>query len=104
MESEIFQDGFQKSMKMYGLKYEVIVTDGDSDVYSSIVNSGVYDKYNIIPISIRRYNHLQRNLYKHLDKIAKTAAPTGTDKKEYISLREFRKPGYKYFVMLYLNA
>ena len=89
METQIILEGFQKSVEMYGLIYKILVSDGDSDVYTAIVNSKVYEKYNVIPIRIRCYNHLQRNLYKHLDKIAKAAAPKQSPyKKEYISLRK----------------
>ncbi|KAL7292069.1 hypothetical protein TKK_0014344 [Trichogramma kaykai] len=88
MESAILLEGFQDSIHTHKVLYKVMVADGDTNAFKTLEDSGVYDAYDLMPIRIRCYNHLQRNLYKKLDTIGKAPTPAGQARKQYIPLRK----------------
>ncbi|KAJ3661954.1 hypothetical protein Zmor_006326 [Zophobas morio] len=59
MESEILVQGFKSSLAMYGIKYHRLIGDGDSSVYSKIVEARPYVDTTVEKIECR--NHLLRN-------------------------------------------
>ena len=59
MESEILVQGFKSSLAMYGIKYHRLIGDGDSSVYSKIVEARPYVDTTVEKIECR--NHLVRN-------------------------------------------
>uniref|UniRef100_A0ABD2WAJ3 Mutator-like transposase domain-containing protein n=1 Tax=Trichogramma kaykai TaxID=54128 RepID=A0ABD2WAJ3_9HYME len=88
MESAILLEGFQDSVHTHKVLYKVMVADGDANAFKMLEDSGVYDAYDLMPVRIRCYNHLQRNLYKKLDTIGKAPTPAGQARKQYIPLRK----------------
>uniref|UniRef100_A0ABD2XTU8 Ubiquitin-like protease family profile domain-containing protein n=1 Tax=Trichogramma kaykai TaxID=54128 RepID=A0ABD2XTU8_9HYME len=69
MESAILLEGFQDSIHTHKVLYKVMVADGDANAFKTLEDSAVYDAYDLMPVRIRCYNHLQRNLNKKLDTI-----------------------------------
>ena len=82
MESDAILEGFKSSITEHGLIYKIIVTDGDSNVHKTLVDRNVYGDYNLIPIRIRCYNHLQRNLCTKLTAVSNTTQAKGSEKIE----------------------
>lgn len=78
MESESILEGFQESIAKHNLIYKYIVTDGDSNVYKTLTDNNVYEDYKLVPVRIRCYNHLLRNLCGKLHEISNSNQPFGT--------------------------
>lgn len=88
MESEILVEGFKSSIEMHGLIYKTVISDGDSNVFKSIIDNNVYKEHNLLPSNIRCYNHLHRNLSNKLQAIAQTVQKQGTKRiKNFSKLR-----------------
>lgn len=66
MESDIFVDGFQKSLELHGIKYNPFIADGDSSVYKRLNDANPYST-KITKIECR--NHLLRNFWRKLREI-----------------------------------
>ena len=53
MESEILLQGFKLSEEMYGIKYNILIGDGDSSTYKKIVDSRPYNDLSVEKIECR---------------------------------------------------
>lgn len=60
METDIMVEGFKSSMEIYNLKYLELVGDGDSSVYSNILQAKPYGN-----VMIECVNHLLRNFSRN---------------------------------------
>lgn len=69
MEADIIVDGFLSSVEMYGVKYGVFVADGDSSVYSRILQARPYDDLTVEKVECT--NHLLRNYDRKLRETVK---------------------------------
>jgi len=67
METDIISEGFKTSIESYGLVYSKFIGDGDSSVFSSIID--VYDTIKVEKIEC--INHIVRNFNTKLYDIAK---------------------------------
>lgn len=73
MESDIFVEGFQISVDLYGIKYNPFIADGDSIVHKRLNDANPYGT-KITKIECR--NHLLRNFWRKLrEMIAYTKHP-----------------------------
>lgn len=59
MEADIILEGFQQSLQMYGAIYGTILADGDSNVYSKLIECRPYSSYTVEKIECT--NHLLGN-------------------------------------------
>lgn len=66
MESDTFVEGFQKSIELYGIKYNPFIADGDSSVHKRINEA---DPYGTKIVKIECRNHLLRNFWRKLREI-----------------------------------
>lgn len=64
MESEILVEGFKKSLEMHNLIYGRLISDGDANTYSKILQARPYDKFTVEKVECR--NHLLRNFCNKL--------------------------------------
>lgn len=67
MEADIIVDGFKKSMELYGVKYDTLIADGDSSVYSALLKANIYQGTHIKKIGCS--NHIIKNHNKRLRKL-----------------------------------
>ena len=70
-EASIIEEGFQKSMDMYNVKYSKMIGDGDSNVYKSILDSRPYDDITVEKVECK--NHLLKNVCSKLKDIARNS-------------------------------
>lgn len=66
MEQDIIVEGFRQSLEQHGLVYKYYIGDGDSSVYSRIVEKVSYGR-NVIKLECA--NHITRNLHDGLRKL-----------------------------------
>lgn len=59
MEADIIVEGFQRSIETYNVVYGTILADGDSNVYSQILDSRPHPNWTVDKIECT--NHLLRN-------------------------------------------
>ncbi|XP_045475419.1 uncharacterized protein LOC123681212 [Harmonia axyridis] len=71
MEQDIITDGFCKSIEQHGLLYKYLIGDGDSSVYSRVVEKVPYGRQ---VIKIECANHMTRCVSDKLHKLAKNTA------------------------------
>lgn len=64
MEASIMVDGFAQSEKMYDIRYNKLIADGDSSVYKKILETRPYKNLTVKKVECR--NHLLRNLCNKL--------------------------------------
>ncbi|KAF0755359.1 YqaJ domain-containing protein [Aphis craccivora] len=64
MESSIIIEGFMQSEKMYGIRYNKFIADGNSSVYKTILEARPYKNLTVEKVECR--NHLLRNLCNKL--------------------------------------
>lgn len=64
MESSIIVEGFLQSEKMYGIRYNKFIADGDSSVYKKILEARPYKNLTVEKVECR--NHLLRNFCNKL--------------------------------------
>lgn len=64
MESDILVEGFRSSVEMYGIKYNMMIGDGDSSTDQRMIEARPYN--NITVTKIGRRNHLLRNFCNKL--------------------------------------
>lgn len=69
MESDIIVEGFKNSIQLYGVKYNKVIGDGDSNVYKCILDANPYDDITVQKIECK--NHLLRNMCNKLRELAK---------------------------------
>ncbi|KAF4524632.1 hypothetical protein B566_EDAN014264 [Ephemera danica] len=74
MEAQIVTEGFCSSLNDYGVIYDKMIADGDSNVYKKIREANPYKKYNIVVEKIECRNHLLRNFDSKMRAIASTGA------------------------------
>lgn len=86
MEADIIVQGFQSSMKMYNVKYNKIIDDGDSSVYCKIIQSRPYDYLTVEKIEYR--NHLLRNYCSKLQELTKNTSYKINERKLLSSRRK----------------
>lgn len=86
MESAIIAEGFCKSVEMYGVKYHVIIGDGDCCVHNKVVELNPYP--NIVVIKIECKNHLLRNLSSKFKNIEKNSALKHVEIRKLIYARD----------------
>lgn len=67
MESDILAEGFRCSETMYKLRYTTFIGDGDSNVYTKILETVPYSRH---VRKIECANHLVKNMTKHLHAFA----------------------------------
>lgn len=91
MESQALLEGFQQSLKDYGLVYRYFIGDGDSNFYKKLHDTNPYKDLNILPHKIECTNHLLRNLCKHLTKISTTTLTSAKRNRGYVALRNLIK-------------
>lgn len=66
MEQEIIVDGFKKRIEQHGLMYKYYIGDGDSSVYTRIIEKVPYGR---AVIKLECANHITRNLNDGLRKL-----------------------------------
>ncbi|GBM84422.1 hypothetical protein AVEN_102063-1, partial [Araneus ventricosus] len=71
MESDIIVEGFCQSLKMYGIKFNRVIGDGDSNVYKMILDARPYDDLLVEKIECK--NHLLRNFCNKLQELARSS-------------------------------
>jgi len=64
MESSIIIEGFMQSEKMYGIRYNKFIADGNSSMYKKILEARPYKNLTVEKVECR--NHLLRNLCNKL--------------------------------------
>lgn len=64
MESEIITEGFKKSLEMHNLIYGRLISDGDANTYSKILQARPYPNFTVEKVECR--NHLLRNMCNKL--------------------------------------
>ncbi|CAH2006518.1 unnamed protein product [Acanthoscelides obtectus] len=73
MEADIIAEGFSKSLEMYGLIYDKLIADGDSNCYKRVLDAHPYE--DVIVEKIECKNHLLRNYSRKIrDLIKDTSA------------------------------
>ncbi|KMQ86123.1 hypothetical protein RF55_14993 [Lasius niger] len=82
-------EGFKNSVKINGLIYKTLISDGDSSVYQAIRNADPYAEYGIMVEKIECNNHLFRNLCRKL-KVASKMRLQSVPAKGTISVTDFR--------------
>ncbi|EZA47389.1 hypothetical protein X777_16362, partial [Ooceraea biroi] len=70
MERDAIVESFQSSLEMHGVIYKILIADGDSNVYQSIINNDPYREMNVRVQKIECTNHLLRNLCRKLKAVA----------------------------------
>lgn len=73
MEADIVADGFSKSLEMYGLIYNRVIADGDSNCYKRILDAHPY-KHIVVKNRVQKIeckNHLLRNYSRKIRDLAK---------------------------------
>lgn len=71
MEQTIIVEGFNKSEEEYGIRYKYVVGDGDSSVYTRILENVSYGRY---VIKLECANHVTRAFTSNLHKITKNTS------------------------------
>ncbi|KAK5645649.1 hypothetical protein RI129_004113 [Pyrocoelia pectoralis] len=69
MEADIIAEGFSKSLQMYGLIYEKLIADGDSNCYKKILDTNPYETVAVQKIECK--NHLLRNFSRKIRELIK---------------------------------
>ncbi|CAG9763584.1 unnamed protein product [Ceutorhynchus assimilis] len=69
MEANIIAEGFQRSIEMYGLIYNRLIADGDSNTYKRILEVHPYENIRVKKIECK--NHLLRNYSKKIRDLVK---------------------------------
>ena len=72
MEAEATAEAFNTSYEKYKVIYRYLIGDGDSSVYSSILNHDPYREFGITVKKLECKNHKLRNHCNHLEKIGTT--------------------------------
>jgi hypothetical protein len=67
MESDILVEGFKRSLEMHNLIYGRLISDGDANTYSKILQARPYDNFTVEKVECR--NHLLRNFCNKLSAI-----------------------------------
>ena len=88
MESDIIAEGFNCSIEMHGLIYQVVVGDNDASVHATILNNNPYAEFNIEVEKVDCTNHLFRNMCKKIKTLAKTSDPNFLRNREFCYLRK----------------
>lgn len=78
-------EGFLLSEEMYGVRYSKLIADGDSSVYSKILEYRPYDTLTVEKVECR--NHLLRNYSNKLRDIAMASFKSSSNKEEDKELR-----------------
>ena len=71
MEADAVVEGFKTSMATHGMKYHMLIGDGDSSVYRKILEAQPYGR-DLIVTKVECKNHILRNFRGRLRKIAET--------------------------------
>ncbi|XP_039296223.1 uncharacterized protein LOC111043599 isoform X2 [Nilaparvata lugens] len=71
MEAALIAEGFSSSEKMYGVRYNRLIADGDSSVYKTLLDRRPYKNTSVLKIECR--NHLMRNYCNKIREIAQTS-------------------------------
>ncbi|GBN98514.1 hypothetical protein AVEN_192512-1, partial [Araneus ventricosus] len=71
MESDIIVEGFCQGLKMYGIKFNRAIGDGDSNVYKMILDAQPY--HDLLVEKIECKNHLLRNICNKLQELARSS-------------------------------
>lgn len=79
MESEILTEGFKKSLEQHNLIYGRLISDGDANTYSKILQARPYTNYTVEKVECR--NHLLRNFCNKLVAVS-------TDTKYFLKFRK----------------
>ena len=80
---------------MYGLIYEKLIADGDSNSYKRILEVNPYD--NRLVKKIECQNHLMRNYLKKLRELAKDRTAGLLDLRQEIQVSKFKNNIYLQF-------
>lgn len=80
MESEILVEGFKKSLEMHNIIYGRLISDGDANTYSKILQTRPYENFTVEKVECR--NHLLRNMCNKL-------AAISTDTKYLLKYRKY---------------
>lgn len=85
MEADIIADGFKKSFETYGLIYNKVIGDGDSNTFKKILDVHPYPNIKVQKIECK--NHLLRNYSKKIRELVKdtSAGPLVLRKKIDVS-------------------
>lgn len=77
MEWQSIVEGFEKSVELYGIRYLILVADGDSNTHAKLLERRPYGHRTIVKRGCT--NHIKRNFRKHLETSA-TGCPRGLNK------------------------
>ena len=83
IESDIIVEGFCQSVRMYGMKFNRVIGDGDSNTYKMILDAQPYDDLLVEKIECK--NHLLRNFCVKLRDLAKSNKNGPVNQREKIA-------------------
>lgn len=70
METDVIVQCFKSSIAQHSLIYETLIADGDSSVFNSLDQLGIYEEQGIVIKKVECVNHLLCNMTKNLKKLA----------------------------------